>query len=174
MLLKIRIMCQYRLYETIYENFDLLIQDSNRLLNPDNAIKLIDITIFLFGKIELKEFNNIEEGLGYNLNKGVNYKFIEYRPESKEVTFLYVAENNTFDKKAYLTWRMGGIGGKWNLYLNSWRHIYAQGEGVGNNSNFDFSLHHLKYAYLSILIYTLTHIEHEDLEEEFERNKRII
>jgi hypothetical protein len=167
-------MTEYRLYETVYKNFDLLIQDSNHLLNFDNAFKLVDITISLFGKIELKEFDNIEEGLLYNLNKGVNYKFIEYLHENGKVSFLYVAENNTFDKKVYITWRLGGIGGKWNLYLNSWSHIYAQaGISVGN-SNFDFSLYHQKYAYLSILIYTLSNIEHEDLRGEFEKNKKII
>lgn len=167
-------MNQYRLYLTIYDAFDLRIQNSNYLLNTDNALKLIDITISLFGKIELKEFTDIEEGLSYNLNKGVNYKFIEYQNDNGSLLFFYLAENNTFDKKAYLTSRMMGIGGNWNLYLNSWDHIYAQGMGTVGNSSFNFALHHQKYSYLSILIYTLTHIEHEDLEEEFERNKRII
>lgn len=165
-------MYQYRLYQTTYEDFDLRIHDPY-LINYSDALKLVDVTISLFGKIELKEFDNIEEGLTYNLNKGVNYKFFELK-EDNGVGFYYIAENNSFDKKAYLTRAMKGISKKWNLYLNTWDHIYAQGIDSVKNSNFNFSLQNLKYAYLSILLYTLTHIDHEDLEKEFRENKKII
>jgi hypothetical protein len=166
-------MPQYRIYQTIYDDFNERVQASNYLVNYDNALKLIDVTISLFGKIELKEFDNIEEGLLYNLNKVVNYKFIELKNDNG-VGFFYVAENSTFDRKVFLTWRMMRIGLHLNLYLNSWDNIYAQGIGDVGNSRFDFRYHHQKYVYLSILIYTLTHIENEDLEEEFEENKKII
>ncbi len=166
-------MNQYRLYQTTYEDFDLRIQNSNYLINSTDALKLVDITISLFGKIELKEFDNIEEGLGYNLNKGLNYKFIELKQDNG-VGFFYVAENNTFDKKAYITRAINGIGKKWNLYLNAWDHIYAQGIGSVRNSGFNFVSYRLKYSYMSILLYTITHVEHEDLEKEFDENKKII
>jgi hypothetical protein len=166
-------MQHYRLYSTSYKNFDQLIQSNNYLLNFVEAIKLFDVTISVFGKIELKEFYDIEEGLIYNINKGLNYKFIELR-STNEIKFYYVAENNAYEKKAYLTTQMGLIGKNWNLYLNSWNHIYAQGVGDVPNSNFKFSNDNFKYLYLSVLLYTLTHIEHQDLNMEFEENKRII
>lgn len=68
---------------------------------------------------------------------------------------------------------MKGIGKYWHLYLNSWNHIYAQGMGV-INTRFSFEAYDEKYAYLGVLIYTLTHIVHERLEEEFNLNKKFI
>lgn len=92
-------MSKYKLYLTPYSNFNLR-ERGNYIQNFENAAKLIDVTISISGKIELKEFTDIDEGLSYNLNKGLNYKFIELKRENGTF-FSYVVENNYTDRKAY-------------------------------------------------------------------------
>lgn len=167
-------MSKYKLYLTPYSNFNLREQNGNYIQNFENAIKLIDVTISIFGKIELKEFSDIDAGLSYNLNKGLNYKFVEMKRDNG-LYFSYVVENNSFDKKAYLATHMLQIGKYWNLYLNSWDHIYAQGVDFNQpNIRFKFKDEDSKYLYLSVLLYTLIHIDHQDLEKEFYEIKKII
>lgn len=166
-------MSNYLLCRTSYENFDLRKQSGDYITNLDDAIKLVDVTISMFGKIEINEFFDIDKGLSYNLNKGLNYKFIEIS-DNNGINFFYVAEIYALDKIAFLTSQMRVIGIYWNLYLNSWNNIYAQGNGDVVNSKFSFTDDNRKYLYLSVLLYTLTHIDHQDLVNEFEVNKKII
>ena len=69
---------------------------------------------------------------------------------------------------------MQQIGKYWNLYLNSWDHIYAQGVGclAQHNISFKFTDNDSKYLDLSVLLYTLIHIEHQDLEKGFYEIKK--
>lgn len=91
-------MQQYKLYKTRYENFDLLLQESNFFIDSADFLKLVNIRISPLRQIERHEFEDIEEGFSFNVNKGLNYKFVEIQ-NNNGVGIYYVAENNSLIKR---------------------------------------------------------------------------
>ena len=164
---------KFKLYQVSYSDFDSKIRSSGYIANYDDVKKLIHVTISFLGQVELKEFDNIEEGLLYDLIRGVHYKFIEIEKGGK-VQFAYVVEQDNNVRKVYFSTHLYKIGRHWNLFLNSKEKITAQGIGDVPNSNFTFSNDSRAYLYLSVLLYTLTNLQTDTLETEFEANKRMI
>lgn len=167
-------MSKFKFYSTVYSNYDLRLRKDDYLANYEKIVKLINVTITFLGKIELKEFDNIDEGMDYNINKAVNYKFIEFAGDQKPVNFAIITEQDQTERKAYFAYSLHTIGQNWNLYFNNRSKINAQGLGETPNTYFNFTNDNRGYLYLSVLLYTLNNLESGNLEAEFAENKKII
>lgn len=159
-------MTNYFFYDVSYSDYLNRIINNKKRINPDKVLNIINVKLGRFGNINVSEFDEIENGLIFDINNCNNFKFVEVLNENK-TSIKLITEINTVDKKVYFSNQLLEINKDINLFINSWDHVYLQGE---EKRRYDFSRHDFKYEYLGVLIYTLFNLDSEDVNYEYEQN----